>query len=165
MTIGSRGSMSPYNLPSPWLTVPIFFGLFFGGGYLGIQVSHILAPDSGLAEFVSFLTLPAAFVIGIVAWAGAAIPSAVRKFVRLTLKGDRAPSVMEKGSKATIPPGSSAFVPAALVTCLVAGAVMGAISTRLSFGWVFCLYAGLGLGYGVVCWRLARTGYLPFPRE
>lgn len=157
--------MRPGNLPTPWLTVPIFFGLFFGGGYLGIQVSHILAPDSGLAEFVSFLMLPTAFVIGIVAWAGAAIPSAVLRLVRLILKGDRAASVMEKGSKATIPPGSSAFVPAALVPCLVAGAVVGSLSTRFGFGWVFSLYAVLGLGYGVVCWRLARTGYLPFPRE
>jgi hypothetical protein len=35
----------------------------------------------------------------------------------------------------------------------------------VGFGWVLCLYAGLGLGYGVACWLLARTGYLPFPRE
>lgn len=157
--------MSPGKLPSPWLTVPIFFGLFFGGGYLGIQVSRALAPGSGLAEFVSFLTLPAAFVMGIVAWAGAAIPGAVRRFVLLVLKRDRSPSAKEKGSKATIPPGSFAFVPAALATCLVAGMVVGALSLRLGFGWVLCLYAGLGLGYGVACWMLARAGYLPFPRE
>jgi hypothetical protein len=157
--------MSPKKLPSPWFTVPIFFGLFFGGGYLGVQVSRVLAPDSGLAEFVSFLTLPAAFVIGILAWAGAAIPSAVRRFVLLVLKRDRSPSEKERGPNASIPPGSSAFVPAALVTCLIAGTVVGALSTRLGFGWVLCLYAGLGLGYGAACSMLARTGYLPFPRE
>ena len=157
--------MRPDKLPSPWLTVAIFFGLFFGGGYLGIQVSRLLAPGSGLAEFVSFLTLPAAFVLGIVAWAGAAIPGALRRFVLLVLKGVRSPAAKENGSKATIPPGSFAFVPAALVPCLVAGTVVGALSSRLGFGWVLCLYAGLGLGYGVACWLLARTGYLPFPRE
>ena len=153
------------KLPSLWLTVPLFFGLFFGGGYLGIQVSRLLAPDSGLAEFVSFLTLPAAFFIGIVAWAGAAIPSAVRRFASLALKMDRATSIMGKDSKATIPPGSFAFVPAALVVCLVAGTIVGALSPRWGFGWVLCLYTGLGLGYGSACWALARTGYLPFPRE
>lgn len=157
--------MSPEKLPSPLFTVPIFFGLFFGGGYLGIQVSRILAPDSGIAEFVSFLTLPAAFIIGLGAWAGAAIPGAVRRFVLLVLQRHRSPSVMGNGPKATIPPGSSAFIPAALVTCLAAGTVVGVISTRLGFGWVLCLYAGLGLGYGVACWQLARTGYLAFPRE
>jgi hypothetical protein len=157
--------MRPDKLPSPWLTVPIFFGLFFGGGFLGIQVSRFLAPGSGLAEFVSFLTLPAAFVLGLVAWAGAAIPGAVRRFVLLVRKRDRSPSVKENGTKAMIPPGSFAFVPAALVPCLVVGAVVGALSPRLGFGWVLCLYAGLGLSYGVVCWLLARTGYLPFPRE
>jgi hypothetical protein len=152
--------MNPYKPLSPWLTMPIFLGLFFGGGYLGIQVSHVLAPDSGLAELVSFLTLPAAFVIGIVAWAGAAVPGAIR---RLVLRSD--PSAKETGSKAAIPPGSFAFVPAALMTSLAAGAVVGALSPRVGFGWVLCLYVGLGLGYGVGCWMLARTGYLQFPRE
>jgi len=52
-----------------------------------------------------------------------------------------------------------------LVTCLLAGAIVGALSPRLGFGWVISLYAVFGLGYGVACWRLARTGYLPFPRE
>ena len=44
---------------SPLFTAVIFFGLFFGGGFVGIQVSRVLAPESGLAEFVSFLALPA----------------------------------------------------------------------------------------------------------
>lgn len=157
--------MSPDKSPSPCLTVPIFFGLFFGGGYLGIQVSRALAPDSGLAEFVSFLALPAAFIIGNVAWAGATIPTAVRRFVQLVLKPDGFPSVKEKSSKTLVPPGSFAFVPAGLATCLVAGMVVGSLSPRLGFGWVLCLYAGLGLAYGVACWKLARTGLLPFPRE
>lgn len=157
--------MRPDSIPSQWLTVPIFFGLFFGGGYLGIQVSRVLAPDSGVAEFVSFLTLPAAFVIGMMAWAGAAIPAAVRRLVRRVLQRDRSPATAEKNLKAAIPPGSSAFVPVALVICLLAGTIVGALSPRMGFGWVLCVYAGLGLGYGASCWILARKGYLPFPRE
>lgn len=69
--------MIPATSPLLYLTIPIFFGLFFGGGFLGSQVSHALAPGSGLAEFISFLTLPAAFIIGIVFWAGSAIPAAL----------------------------------------------------------------------------------------
>jgi len=152
--------MNPSPFPSPWLTTPLFFGLFFGGGYLGIRVSRLLAPDSGLAELVSFLTLPAAFAIGLVAWAGASIPAAIRRLARRAN-----PSFQQVDFKPEIPPGSFAFVPAALVTSLVAGAIVGVLSPRLGFGWVLCLYAGLGLGYGVACWSLARVGYLPFPKD
>lgn len=152
--------MSPKILPSPWLTMPIFFGLFFGGGYLGGQLSSVLAPDSGLAELVSFLTLPAAFVIGMVAWAGGAVLGAVRRIVQRSTA-----SVKETVLNTAVPPGSFAFVPVALVTGLAAGAVVGAVSQRLGFGWVFCLYGGIGFSYGTVCWMLARTGYLPFPRD
>jgi hypothetical protein len=146
--------------PSPWLSVPIFLGLFFGGGYLGILVSHFVAPESGLAEFVSFLAFPAAFVIGIFAWAGAAIPGAIR---RLMLRS--ASSEKNTNANPVIPPGSFAFIPTALVIGLLAGAIVGAVSTSLSYRWVLCLYGGLGLSYGVACWLLARTGFLPFPRE
>jgi hypothetical protein len=152
--------MKPHHFPSPWLTMPVFFGLFFGGGYLGIRVSRLLAPDSGLAELVSFLTLPAAFVIGLVAWAGASIPGAVRRLARRSN-----PSLQKADFKPGIPPGSFAFVPAALVTSLVSGAIIGVLSPRLGFVWVLCLYAVLGLGYGAACWRLARAGYLPFPKD
>jgi hypothetical protein len=152
--------MSPSVNPSPWLAVPIVFGLFFGGGYLGEQVSRVVAPGSGLAEFVSFLAFPMAFVLGFVAWAGASIPGAVRRLV----SGSAAPD-KKTGANAVIPPGSWAFIPAALVIALVAGAVVGTRSPSPGFGWVLCLYGALGLSYGVACWLLARTGCLPFPRE
>jgi uncharacterized membrane protein YccF (DUF307 family) len=48
---------------------------------------------------------------------------------------------------------------------LPAGAIVSAVSASFGFGWVLVLYAALGLTYGAACWRLARTGYLPFPRE
>lgn len=151
--------MSPNMHPSPWLTVPITLGLFFGGGYLGEQVARVLAPGSGLAEFVSFLAFPTAFAVGFVVWAGASIPSAIR---RLLMRS--APSGEKMDTTAVVPPGSFAFIPVALVCGLAAGAVVATISP-VGFGWVLCLYAGLGLGYGVACWLFARTGNLPFPRE
>jgi len=56
-------------------------------------------------------------------------------------------------------------VPASLITSLIAGLIMGLVSQRLGFALVVGLYGLLGLGYGVVCWKLARAGYIPFPEE
>lgn len=150
---------------SPWLTIPIFLGLFFGGGFGGIQVSRALAPDSGLAEFVSFLAFPSAFVIGIVGWAGAAIPGALRRLLRLIRERNGSATGNETRPPPEIPPGSFAFVPAALFAGALSGLVVASVSTILGFGWVLGLYTALGLAYGVLCWKLAQTGYLSFPRD
>jgi hypothetical protein len=120
-----------------------------------------VAPDSNLAEFVSFLALPAGFMFGIFGWAGAAIPAAIR----ILLRRRAARPVEEPDSKLIIVPGSFAFVPAALATCVPAGMLVGVLSSDLGFVRVLLLYAGLGFAFGVVCWQLARTGYLQFPRE
>lgn len=150
---------------SPLFTAVILFGLFFGGGFVGVQVSRVLAPESGLAEFVSFLAFPAAFIFGFVMWAGAAIPAAVRRLVRLVREGGRVSPGKDGVPESMIPPGSFAFVPAGLLTCTLAGGVVAMISRPFGFFWVLFLYTVLGLVYGVGCWRLARAGYLPFPRE
>jgi len=157
--------MAQQTRPSQWVAGLIFVGLFFGGGFAGIQLARALAPASGLAEFVSFLAFPAAFVIGVVAWCGAAVPAAVRRLVGLARKGSGLASAAEGTLPQTIPPGSFAFVPASLILTVPAGVVVAALSTTWSFVGVVCLYAVLGLCFGVGCWRLARSGYLPFPRE
>jgi hypothetical protein len=156
-----RRTMSLTKPPPAWLSLLLYLGLFFGGGGLGIWVARWVAPDSNLAEFVSFLVLPAGFMFGIFGWAGAAIPAAIRRLLRR-----RAAQPIEKSdSKPIIVPGSFAFVPAALVTCVPAGMLVGVLSPDLGFVRVLLLYAGLGLGFGIVCWLLARAGYLQFPRE
>ncbi|MRR55880.1 MAG: hypothetical protein EG822_15470 [Deltaproteobacteria bacterium] len=157
--------MSSAMTRSPLFSAAIFFGLFFGGGFVGIQLSRTLAPESGLAEFVSFLALPAAFVIGNAFWAGAAIPAAVRRIIRLVRESGRVLPGRVSATEAMIPPGSFAFVPAALLTSTLAGGVVATISRPFGFLGVIFLYTALGLAYGVICWRLARSGYLPFPRE
>ena len=70
-----------------WLTVPIVLGLFFGGGYVGARLSRALAPDSDVAEFVSFFTLPVAFAAGTIGWVVLAVPSALRRLVQLVRAG------------------------------------------------------------------------------
>lgn len=157
--------MSAATSRSPWLTIPIFVGLFFGGGFGGIHLARAIAPESGLAEFVSFLAMPSAFVIGIVGWAGAAIPGALRRLLRLVREREGSTRVDGQRPQPAIPPGSFAFVPVALFAGALSGMVVASVSTSLGFGWVLCLYTVLGLSYGVLCWKLAQTGYLPFPRE
>ena len=157
--------MATRSPPSQWVTGLVFFGFFFGGGYGGIQLARALAPASGLAEFVSFLAFPGAFVIGLVAWAGAAMPAAIRRLAGLARKESGPASAARESPPRTIPPGSFAFVPVSLIVTVPAGVVVAALSTTWSFVWVACLYAALGLCFGVGCWRLARSGYLPFPKD
>lgn len=153
--------MSPNRLPSPWLSLLLYLGLFFGGGWLGIRVARMVAPDSGLAEFVSFLALPAGFMFGIIGWAGAAIPAAIRRLLQRRM----AQPVEESEAKPIIVPGAYAFVPAALATSVPAGMLVGVLSPDLGFAWVLLLYTAVGFAFGVTCWLLARAGYLQFPRE
>lgn len=143
----------------------LYFALFFGGGVLGSQLARAVAPGSGLAELVSFLAFPAAFLLGVFAWAGAALPAVVRGLVRM-LRG-RGESTPPPGADdgPVIVPGSFAFLPVALVVAGTAGCVVGLLSGTRSFVAVLGLYLLIGAGYGTLCWRLARSGWLPFPRE
>ena len=68
---------------SPLTALAVVLGLFFGGGALGLWVAGAVAPDAPLAAFVSFLALPAAFMLGFVLWAGAALPGAWRRLQEL----------------------------------------------------------------------------------
>ena len=130
---------------------------------MGIQVSHVLAPDSGLAEFINFLTFPAGFMIGVIFWEGTAIPAAIRRFIHLYSSGNRSSERVRINTVKSITPGTFAFVPALLITSVFAGFIMAAISDIAGFFWVLCIYCFIGLVYGVICWRLAQAGYLPFP--
>lgn len=143
----------------------VMLTLFFGGGVLGTQVAARLAPGSVLADFASFLALPAGFIVGFVAWAGAALPAAIRQLRRMRRK-ERSGRAKEGGaSRVTIPPGSFAFVPVCTIANALCGLIAGAASEHYSLIRVLAIYLSIGLAYGVLCWRLARIGLLPFPRE
>lgn len=132
---------------------------------MGAELANGLAPHSAIAEIVGFFALPVSFFIGIVGWLGMAVLGALPKLVRLIRHKDRS-SGQEKGSTGSaVPPGSFAFVPAAVVPCSLCGLVVGTSSTTLSFIVVVLLYFVLGLGYGAACWKLAQSGFLPFPEE
>ncbi len=151
--------------PSWWSTVPIVFILFFGGGFAGIRLANLLAPDSVLAEFISFLALPMSFVVGVISWLGTAAFLVLKRRVGKQ-KEHSGSSGMEIGKRTeAVPPGSKSFVLASAIPCAVAGVIVGVLSKEFGFVSVLCAYIGVGICYGVICWKLAETGYLPFPDE
>lgn len=141
------------------LTAPLLALLFFGGGYAGTLLARWMAPESALAEFVSFLALPAGLIGGFWLWAGAALLVLLQR----RLRGRHA--VTNGTANIAVLPGASAFIPTTLVSCILAGAIVGVLSTAYSFIAVIGVYAITGLAYGVLCQRLAQAGYLPFPDE
>ena len=131
--------------------------LFFGGGYVGEELALALAPSSGLARLLGFLVLPAAFIAGFFLWAGAAA------FVLITRLAKRAPRPSQRARE--IPPGAIGFLWSSVLLCLIVGTLSGLLSKAHGFYLVFGIYAATGPVYGALCWRLAKSGWLPFPRE
>jgi hypothetical protein len=131
--------------------------LFFGGGFVGEQLALALAPRSGVSRLIGFLALPASFIVGFVFWAGAATVVLIK---RLTRRESR-PS--QRAGE--IPPGSSGFLWSSVLACLFAGAFTGLLSKEHGFLLVSGAYVATGVVYGALCWRLAKSGWLPFPRE
>jgi hypothetical protein len=143
----------------------LYLLLFFGSGVLGGQLARAMAPGSALAEFVSFLAFPAGFLFGVTAWAGAALPAALRSLVRRLRTSGAPPAAPGPTQEPVIVPGSFAFVPACVVMAGASGVVAGLLSRTHGFVGVLGLYLVIGAGFGALCWRLARSGWLPFPRE
>ena len=148
---------------SPLAALAVVLGLFFGGGALGLWVAGAVAPDAPLAAFVSFLALPAAFMLGFVLWAGAALPGAWRRLQ--ALRRAKASGIPAELPRVTVPPGSIAFVPAALIVNASAGLLVGMLSSTASILGAWALYSLIGVAYGIVCWQLAKRGLLAFPNE
>lgn len=135
----------------------ITLGLFFGGGGVGVLMADWLAPGSGVAGLFSFLAWPAAFLLGFYAWAGLAVFALLWRLIRG--RGRPHPS------EAVIPPGTNGFIWSSLITCGMAGVIAGALSARYGLFMVTGIYLLVGLLYGALCWQLARTGWLPFPKD
>jgi hypothetical protein len=146
------------------VTFPVTVGLFFGGGIGGIGLASFVAPDSIAGNFIGLLALPLAFIAGMNLWLGFALLTALLHGIRRLLS--RAPgSVPPLMGNRDVPPGAYSFVLAALATSAASGLVMAFLSTRLGFVATLALYLLVGLVYGMACWLLARSGFLPFGEE
>ena len=141
---------------SPWLQALAIAVLFLGGGVGGSLVATALVPDSDVAALAGLFTFPVAFAVGMPCWLGLALITALWGRVR---QGPRKPRPHE------IPGGSIAFIPVSIAVASLAGLVIGLAGSRIGFLATAASYPVLGAAYGIACWRLARSGYLPFPAE
>lgn len=149
---------------SAWITVPLIMLLFLGGGMLGLRLAEQVAPESGIAAFAGLFMLPMAFAAGLQLWLGFALVAAIGYLMRHLLRlARRAPASAERIVPAMIPPGSFAFLPCGLVCGGAAGLVTGFVASEAGFLMVLFAYLGVGCAYGLLCWQLARNGWLPFP--
>ena len=162
MEIANIHRMTSATLRSAWKTVPTTFSLFLGGGIVGAELAHRLAPGSMFASFLSLMTLPLAFAAGMYKWLGFAVVSAVLEwFDRLARAAFFTNAPRQTGSEA-VPPGTIAFIPAALAATGGCGVIVGMVGST-SFFDAIGIYLVVGLIYGVLCWSLARKGFIPFP--
>ncbi|MFO7569445.1 MAG: hypothetical protein R6W75_06570 [Smithellaceae bacterium] len=150
---------------SGWIAIPIVGVLFFGGGFVGIQLANFLASDSALAEFISFFALPVSFLSGFVAWLGAASFMVLKRRLIDKKRQSDIPASERGQARSSIPPGSKAFLPASVIPCAIVGVFIGFLSREFNFLLVLLIYIALGITYGILCWQLAKKGYLPFPNE
>jgi hypothetical protein len=154
--------MTSSTLRSAWKTVPTTFALFLGGGIVGAEMAHRLAPGSMFASFLSLMTLPLAFAAGMYKWLGFSVVAAVLEwFDRLAHVAFFRNAPRPAGNEA-VPPGTIAFIPAALAATGGCGVIVGMVSSS-SFISTIGIYLVIGLIYGVLCWSLARKGFIPFP--
>ncbi len=132
--------------------------LFLGGGAAGVGIAKYLVPGSFVAQFVGLFTFPVPFVIGLQSWLGLAMGVAIW---RTAVHGPAKP-----GERRTeIPAGAIAFVPVSVAVVGTFGLVIGMLGSSLGILATLGLYVLLGVGYGILCWLAARSGYLPFPTE
>jgi hypothetical protein len=139
---------------SPWLQIATLVGLFAGGGFIGWGLSAWAAPGSGLAAGISGLLLPAAFSLGLIAWAGLDLLVAFVVLVRGRRRQPR-PDLS--------PRVASWFVPLSLVIGTTGGLVVGLLPGGQGVVGSLAAYAAAALAYGVTAARLAAAGYLPGP--
>ena len=153
----------------------VSLGVFLGGGGAGWLLAFLFAPGAGLAIAISGLMLPAAFVIGTLAWTGVALltlPFALWRRLRPPAAPESGHAATESGRDRTggrrmedagispaLPPGARLFVPVSVLIGTLAGAAVGLIGAAPFFVTWFC-YTVIGYAYGRLLHALALRGYL-----
>ena len=143
------------------LLVLSFFGSFVSGPILGVALACLAAPKSTLAAGLGMFVFPVSFALGLQAWLGLAIVTAMIQLVRRLTAGE--PWRPTGRAIAAVPSGSFAFVPISVGLGLLAGVFIGVLPDTHSLVGTVLLYTSAGAIYGMAVWQLARRGYLPFP--
>lgn len=144
-----------------WQSLTII-GLLIGGAVLGILLADWIAPGSSLAMPLSALLFPASIILGFFGWLGLAILHLPIAIFRL-ITGRKQPE-HGRGDQ-FIPPGSFAFLPVSVLLSTLVGLACGLVPGGWSVLTTVPLYVALGTAFGLLLWRLAKIGLLPFPEE
>ena len=155
-------SMPSRNSPRFGLRFLVSSGVFLGGAILGLCLAIVTVPGSGIAYFLGFSMLPLGYLSGHGMWNTLDDFNSICRWVARFFN-TRAQQKTRSRPRPTdfVPPGSFSLV----VTCVGTSALAGILTAIFlpvepAFGTVVTTYVGLGLIYGGLCWRLARSGYL-----
>jgi hypothetical protein len=128
-----------------------------------VALANAMAPESAVAAFFGLFMLPAAFIGGFYTWLGLALLDAIGQFLRRRRGATAASPAAAPVHPRAVPPGSVSFVFTSLGVATLVGFGIAFLSTGLKFSQAWGTVIGVGIGYGVLCWNLARSGFLPFP--
>jgi hypothetical protein len=151
--------------PATVAIISALLGLFLGGAAAGIGLARALAPDSWVAETVSFFALPVAFATGLQAWYGLALFSLIPRVLRWWLSGSHASPAGVRQTRPVQLPGSFVFLPLSSGAGTVAGLVVGLVSSTYPLWFIVLVYWLVGTLHGLLAWRLARGGVLLPPES
>lgn len=144
---------------SPALVLGAYLLLFLGGAAVGLGLARALAPESWLAEAVSFFALPVAFASALQAWYGLALLSLVPRLLGW-LRGAGPAVIPGRPDRPHGLPGSFVFLPFSSAAGALTGIVVALVATGRSAWVVLGAYWLVGTAHGLLAWRLARAGVL-----
>ena len=147
--------------PSPVLAALISAAILFSSTFLGSALAEQMAPDSRIAAILGFVMLPAAFLVGLQIWMGAAIIAFV--FGRLSNsdrnRRDRRPPEHSEGRRETRA-GAYVFAIICPMATTVAGFLTALLSDSHGFFTIIATYTLVGTIFGIAVWILAKYGYI-----
>jgi len=135
---------------------------FAAGPILGLLLAAFFAPGSDLVRTVGAFAFAAAFMVGVLAWAGLGILAAVLSGLPRLLRGRRPRPAPVGAEERLVPPGSRSFAWFGVLAGVATGVVAGA-ATALTVVQAVGIWGAAGLAYGGFLWAAAHHGYLPFP--
>lgn len=137
----------------PLLAALVGLAMFFGGGGVGYGLAVWLAPESGVAALVSFLSLPSAFMLSMLLWQGITLISGIfRVLTRGRGKRHSISRALSRKAPLLLPAPILLNVAAGVVTCLLGEA---------GFALTAAVYTAVGAAYAALCFGLGRAGMLP----
>ena len=149
---------------APLAVISAFLGLFLGGAAVFVGLARTLAPDSWVAEIVSFFALPVAFAAGLQVWYGLALFSLIPRLLRWRSGSNPTTGGIRQVGPRQLP-GSFVFLPLSSGAGVIAGLVVGLVSPTHSAWFILLAYGLVGTVHGLLGWRLARGGVLLPPES